>query len=126
MLRGGPVGEVDRGAGAVLVIALVAVGMVLAGALAVLAQGHGASARARAAADLAALAGATVVSVPAGLTVTDPDAERAACAVAGTAAEHNGAVVVACELRGAVVTVTTAVAGPLGPQRATAAAGPRP
>ena len=114
----------DRGAGTVLVVALVAVAGVLAATLALVGQGLLAGARARSAADLAALAGATVIAVPAGLTVTDPRAGDLACTAAADAAGRNGAAVTGCEVSGAVVTVTVGVRGPGGEILATARAGP--
>lgn len=124
MRRGSAVRERDRGAGTVLVIALVAVAGILAAALALLGQGLLAGARARTAADLAALAGATVIAVPAGLTVTDPRAADLACTAAADAAARNGATVIRCGASGGFVTVTVGVAGPLGEATATARAGP--
>lgn len=121
------VADRDRGAGTVLVIALVAVAGVLAATLAVVGQGLLAGARARSAADLAALSGATVVAVPAGLVVTDPRAGDLACAAATDAAGRNGAAVTRCELSGGgVVTVTVGVPGPGGDVLASGRAGPTP
>ena len=114
----------ERGAGTVLVLGLVAVAGVLAATLALVGQGLLAGARVRTAADLAALAGATVVAVPAGLTVTDPRAEDLACAAAADAAGRNRAEVVACRLTGPVLAVTVAAPGPWGEVRAGARAGP--
>lgn len=116
--------ECDRGAGTVLVIALVAVAGILAATLALLGQGLLAGARARTAADLAALAGATVIAVPTGLTVTDPRAADLACTAAADTAARNGATVIRCGASGGVVAVTVGVAGPLGEATATARAGP--
>lgn len=109
-------GAPDRGSGAVLVIALVAVSVLLAAALALLVAAQGARARATAAADLAALAAAD------GVLRGDADG----CGTASRVAGRNGATLDACTLHGGgVVVVRTSVALPWGTAAAEARAGPR-
>lgn len=106
----------DRGSGTVLVLALVASALVLAGLLGLLASAQGARGRAQTAADLAALAGAHRA-----LTGAD-----GACAVAGQVAARNGARLDACrQAPGAVVEVVAGVPGVWGTATAAARAGPR-
>ncbi len=105
----------DDGAGTALVIALIGVtavvGMAMLGASAATATRH----RAMVAADLAALAGA---SVAAGIVPGTP------CAAATSTAWANGAVVAECRQKGTRVSVSARVTGPFGQAGATAVAGP--
>ncbi|WP_186329487.1 Rv3654c family TadE-like protein [Agrococcus jejuensis] len=104
----------DRGAGAVLALAIVAAAVV-AGSVTLGACGLVvASARVDAAADAAALSAADAA---AGWSSDDP------CTRAGTVAAANGASVVACSLEGLTATIVVADAGGL-PVRGTAVAGP--
>lgn len=113
--------DCDRGAGTVLVIALVAVVFVLAAGLGVVARGHLDRARAQAAADLAALAAAGSIAVPAGVALAAP-ARRDPCALAGEVAGRNAAAVDRCTVvTGGVVEVRVRAGG----AAATASAGPR-
>lgn len=111
----------DRGSGSVLVLGLVAVAVLLAGAGAVLAQAGAAAARAGAAADLAALAAADVLL---GRAPGDP------CAAARRVAQADGAAVTGCRPDAGgtvvvdVVVVPAGAAAAVGPARATARAGP--
>ncbi|NKY12332.1 Rv3654c family TadE-like protein [Cellulomonas hominis] len=108
--------EPDRGSGAVLVIALVAVSVLLAAALGLLVAAQGARGRARTAADLGALAASERLLAGAG----------DGCGLAGEVAARNGATLQACTQHGgAVVTVRAAVALPWGTAVAEARAGPR-
>lgn len=107
----------DRGSGTVLVIAVLAVAVLLVGALGLLAGAQRARARAQSAADLGALAAAdrALRGRP------DP------CGTAGDVVERNGAVLAGCAVEpGAVVAVTATVATAVGEARADARAGPRP
>lgn len=124
---GGP--PSDDGAASALVLALVAV-LVAGAATFALATGTlDARARARAAADLAALAGAQAIALPAGL-VRDArlgDETTRACAVAAATATANRAELTGCAADAAgVVTVSARVGTPVGPVEAAARAGPRP
>ncbi|WP_182911330.1 Rv3654c family TadE-like protein [Actinomyces sp. 2119] len=93
--------EDDRGAGTVTALGVVGVLLVLALGVIGLAQAQAASGRARTAADLSALAGATVVS-----SVTAPgDPCDAAQRVAGA----NGARLGECTVKGEDVTVSVTV-----------------
>lgn len=87
----------DEGSGTVLMLAVVAVVMVLAGLLGVLASAQGARVRAQTAADLAALAGAQRIATPshipldtAAVVAVDP------CATARDVAARNGADLRSC------------------------------
>lgn len=118
----------DRGAASVLVLALVAVLVAGAATFALATRTLGARAEARTAADLAALAAAQAIALPAGL-VRGPalgDESDLACAAAGAAAAANRAEVVRCvaEVTG-VVTVTVRARAPVGWTEQTARAGPR-
>lgn len=116
MTPGARRGAADRGSGSVLVIALVAVSVVLAGVVGLMAGVQTARARAQAAADLGALAGAHRLLVGAG----------DACARAREVVERNGATLVRCEEVGAgAVAVRTVVPSPVGGAAAAARAGPR-
>ncbi|MDO8106536.1 histidine kinase [Isoptericola sp. b441] len=117
----------DAGAGTVLAIGVVAVVLSATAVLAVAVRGLAGAQRARAAADLAALAGAQAVALPDGLTSTvDPQLARdLACGRAREVAVRNGGVMGACDVRGAVVTLTVRAGGPW-PAHATARAGPAP
>ncbi|MEJ5867503.1 Rv3654c family TadE-like protein [Pseudokineococcus sp. 5B2Z-1] len=120
---GGRARRGDRGAGSVLVLGLLLVGVVLCTAAAALGQAVVARHRAAAAADLAALAGADVSlgrAVPAG----------GPCDAAARVAARGGARLVGCTTGGLEVVVVVAVdvpgaLGGLGPARASARAGPR-
>lgn len=108
--------DTDRGSGTVLALALVAVVLLLGGALALLAGAHGAAGRAQAAADLAALAGAGVLP---------REGTSAACGVAEETAARNGARMVRCEPDGAdVLRVDALVAAGAGEATRSARAGP--
>lgn len=114
----------DSGAGTVQVVALVAVVVVLCGALGAAASGHRARLTARTAADLAALAAAEVVALPPGLV--DLSGAGDPCVRAVEVAARNGARVTRCDVAGTTVSVTAATGSALGPGVATAFAGPRP
>ena len=118
----------DSGSGTVLVVALVAVVLVLAGALGLLTGAQSARGRAQTAADLAALAGAEVISAPRGLVLAaEAVAAALPCEVAGDAVGRNGARMTTCRvIGGRVVEVRTIVPAGLGlgPATATARAGP--
>jgi len=112
----------ERGAGTVLVLGVVLVGLLVCSAGAVLGQAVVARHRAAAAADLAALAAADVLV---GRAAGD------ACGAAGRVAGRGGARLVSCRPAGeeVVVEVAVDVAGVLsglGPARAAARAGPGP
>ena len=98
-------GVEERGSAAVLVAAACGAVIVLGTAAATVGGAAYASARARAAADLSALAGATVrVHELLGVSATDP------CAVAARVAAGNGAALTACAVDGGVnVAVTVSV-----------------
>lgn len=89
----------DEGAGSVLVVALVAVVVLLAGALAVLARAQVARHEAQSAADLAALAAAGSLWRPPGVDV-DPDAWEVpvGCALAREVVDRHAAHLAACEV----------------------------
>lgn len=107
----------DRGAGSVLVIAVTAVVIVLAGAVALLGQVEVARARAQAGADLAALVGAAAMR--------QTNEVEGACGLARQVAERNGATIASCtHLGGGVLAVTVRIAAPIGAATATAKAGP--
>jgi len=113
----------DRGSGSVLVLGLVAVAVLLAGAGAVLAQAGTAAVRAASAADLAALAAADVLL---GRASGDP------CGAAARVAREAGAVLGECvpQPDGAVVVSVRVAPGgtasALGEAVASARAGPAP
>lgn len=119
----------DAGAASVLVVALVAV--LAAGAVTFSLAAHALEARAgaRAAADLAALAGAQAVVLPAGL-VRGPalgDESVRACSVAAEVADANRAQLTGCAADAAgVVTVSVRTRAPIGSAESTSRAGPRP
>ena len=116
-LSGWRCGTADRGAGSVLVIAVTAVAIVLAGAVGLLGQVEGARARAQAGADLAALAGATRM-------LSSHDVESA-CELAGQVAERNRTTIASCAHLGrGVLQVTVRSQAPIGDATATAKAGP--
>ncbi len=99
-----------------LVLALVGVAVLLAGALGVLAAAQAARVRAQTAADLGALAAAERL-----LRGRDDP-----CGVAGTVVARNGAVLAGCAPGpGGVVDVRATVGLPVGEAVATARAGPR-
>jgi secretion/DNA translocation related TadE-like protein len=107
----------ERGAGTVLLLAVVLVGLLVAAGLATVASAHAARGRAQAAADLAALAGATALG-------RHPADE--ACRLAGEAARRNGAELRSCHdepVRVLVVEVAASGAGMVAV--ASARAGPR-
>lgn len=120
----------DRGSGTVLVLALAAVIVLVAGLLGLLAASFLAHARAQGAADLAALGAAERLqrqSVFTEAADSPPGADGPPCALAGAVAEHNRARLVACRTEPAgIVTVEVAVDSPGGSARAQARAGPRP
>jgi secretion/DNA translocation related TadE-like protein len=113
----------DGGSGSVLVLGLVAVAVLLAGAGAVLAQVGAAASRAGSAADLAALAAADVLL---GRAAGEP------CAVARRVAQANGAALTGCSpaADGSVVVHVEVLPGgaaaAVGSARAGARAGPPP
>ncbi len=105
-----------------LVVAVVAVTLVLAGTLAVALRAHVARTHVQAAADLAALAAAQSLVVPTGLTT---ETTGRACPLAVEVADRHGARVVTCVVgQGGVVEVVLETATSLGAARATARAGP--
>lgn len=100
-----------------LVVALVAVSVVLGGALGLMAGVQSARARAQTAADLGALAAAHRLLTGGG----------GVCARGQEAVERNGASFAGCtELGAGVVEVRAAVPSPVGAAVAAARAGPRP
>jgi hypothetical protein len=111
------------------VVALVAVLVAGAATISLAARALEARAGARAAADLAALAGAQAVALPAGL-VRDPalgDESARACAVAAAVAVANRAQLTGCAADVAgVVTVSVLVRAPIDGTESTSRAGPRP
>ncbi|HMO12378.1 MAG TPA: hypothetical protein PKB06_12955 [Actinotalea sp.] len=116
----------DDGSGAALALALVGLMVTGAAVLAVAVAQLAAGQRARAAADLAALAGAELFVLPAGLVLAEGAVPAdGVCARAATVAAHNDAVLSACSVADRVVTVVVRVAGPLGAAGAEARAGPR-
>lgn len=119
----------DAGAGAVLVLALVASLVAGVSMLSLLAAGLAARQHARTAADLAALAAARTLALPDAVLLDPglvPSADLA-CDRAATAAERNGAALSGCSVGpGTVVAVTVSRAGPFGQVNARARAGPRP
>jgi len=129
--------SVDRGAATVLVVGCCGMSLVLVLGLALVLGAVRGSAQARAAADLSALAAATVAV--AGMRYGDPGEglSSGACAVAAHVAALNGARLRSCVLDGGVnVTVSVAVPvapghlgrlpGVSGPATAVARAGPAP
>jgi secretion/DNA translocation related TadE-like protein len=111
----------------VLVLALVAVVLVLAGALGLLTGAQSARGRAQTAADLAALAAAEVISAPRGMVfAAEALAEAHPCELAGDVVGRNGARMVTCRvIGGRVVEVVAAVPVPgLGSASGVARAGP--
>ena len=107
----------DRGAGTVLLLSVVLVGLLVAAGLGAVASAHAARGRAQAAADLAALAGATALR---------RHTADEACRLAGEAARRNGAELRACHdepVRVLVVEVAASGAGMVAV--ASARAGPR-
>lgn len=109
--------DCERGAGSILIVAILAA-TVLAFALAVpLYRGLAAHRISSAAADASALAAADVAI---GIVSGEP------CAVARTVAAANGAQLVACELDGLVATVAVTVAGGGLLADSSATAGPPP
>jgi secretion/DNA translocation related TadE-like protein len=111
----------------VLVLALVAVVLVLAGALGLLTGAQSARGRAQAAADLAALAAAEVISAPRGLVLAaEALAAAKPCDLAGDVVGRNGARMTACRVIGdRAVEIEAEVPTPgLGPATAVARAGP--
>lgn len=106
----------DRGSASVLVLGLLAVVAVLAGALGALAGAQAARWRAQTAADLGAIAGAQAAR----------RAVEDACAVAGLVVGRNGADLATCGVRaGGVVEVRATVPFGPGEASATARAGPQ-
>jgi hypothetical protein len=121
--------EHERGSGTVLVIGLVAVVLVLGAALGALGRVQGARSGARTAADLGALAAASAIAVPDGITLAAPAAPGRAdggpCALAAEVVERNGARLSGCmHLGSGVVQVTATRPTVIGPASATARAGP--
>lgn len=114
----------ERGAGTVLVLALMAVLLTLTVAVVGLAGAVHARGTAQTAADLAALAAATALHRAGGPTA-DPcavaaqvvvanDAEPAGCAVTGAVVEVGARVVILGQVDGALVARASARAGPAG------------
>lgn len=114
--------ESDAGAGAVLVLAVVAVVLTGAGLLALVVRAEAAALSARAAADLAALAAAEAVALPAGVVLAAGTDPARACDRAAEVARRNDASLVGCAV-GANGVVTVTVVGP-GGSTARARAGP--
>ena len=106
----------DRGSGTVLLLALVAVTLVVAGMLGLLASAQLARGRAQTAADLGALAGAArLLAGEAG----------SPCATVADVVRRNGGRLASCVDEGAgVLTVQVVVAGRAGTGTAWARAGP--
>jgi secretion/DNA translocation related TadE-like protein len=117
----------DEGSGTVLVVALVAVVVVLAGLLGAVVSGQSASARGRAAADLAALGAAARIAAPPGIVLDEAAIEAAdPCGTARKVAERNGTGLSACTVVGdGVVEVRVTVRTSVGPAVVSARAGPR-
>lgn len=109
----------DRGAGTVLVVAVVAVALVLLSGAALLVGAERGRATAQSAADLAALAAAARLAHPGG-------GAGSACAVAREVATRNGVRLTGCRTRpdGVVDVTTTRSAGVVGTASASARAGP--
>ena len=106
----------DRGSGTVLLLALMAAALVVAGLLGLLASAQLARGRAQSAADLGALAGATALRDAAG-----PEA----CAAAAEVVRRNGARLADCADEGSgVVRVRVVVRAAAGDATAGARAGP--
>ncbi|WP_454050761.1 Rv3654c family TadE-like protein [Cellulomonas sp. Marseille-Q8402] len=106
----------DRGSGSVLVLVVVAVTVLLTGALGMLVGAQVARSRAQAAADLGALAAAEHLL----------RGRAGPCAVARDVVERNGAVLASCTVEGGgVVAVRSTAAAPVGDATARASAGPR-
>lgn len=117
----------DAGSGTALILALVAVVLVLAGALALLTGAQIARGRAQTAADLAALAGAEVISAPPGMALaTEALVDARPCDLARDVVGRNGARITTCQvIGGRVVEVGAEVpAAGLGPATGVARAGP--
>lgn len=121
-----PAPDADRGAGSVLVLGLMAVVITVAALLGVLARAQGARLVARSAADLGAVAAASVLAAPPGIVLADPAASPAvACALAGEVAARNGGTLTRCAALGdGVVQVTATRGSVLGTASAVARAGP--
>lgn len=133
----GPARPVDaageRGSATLLVVGVVALAVVLGLACAVVARAYGVRSVAQTAADLAALAAAQSVAVPAGVVIapgvslagTAGAAPTSPCDLAAESARRNGGVLSGCLLlpRG-VVEVRVAVHAAVGTSVATARAGP--
>jgi secretion/DNA translocation related TadE-like protein len=108
-VRSGAETRGDRGGATVLVVAMAGVLMFVMGGLAAAGGLVTAQRRAQAAADLAALAGASVLADVSG--PTDP------CAAADRVAGRNAAVLDGCMPDGRAIRVTVSVAGPDVPWR---------
>lgn len=106
----------ERGSGTVLMLGVLGAAVVLLTVVALLVGVLRARAVAQTAADLAAIAAATVLHDPAG--GGDP------CAVAEQAASAGSAALTACTIADGFVTTAVSVEGTFGTARATARAGP--
>lgn len=117
--RGGPgraAGAPEQGSATVLVLGLIGVGIVLLGVLGLLLSVARARAQAQTAADLGALAAATVRY--------DAWATLAPCEAAAHAVVATGAVLTDCAVVGGLDRVTASVPTPVGAAAASAIAGP--
>ncbi len=125
--RRGRAGCTDVGSGSVLLVAVVLVALALALVLAAVVQAQAARSSARAAADLAALAAAREIAIPAEVVLAAglrPDSGPA-CARAGDVAQRNGARLTSCSTQGDLVVRVEVTRGTRwGAARAVAAAGP--
>jgi hypothetical protein len=123
-----PSGDREAGSGAVLVIGMVAVMVLLATAVSALVAAQRGRVVAQTAADLGALAAATAVAVPDGVTIAPSAGEVPdACVLAEQSVARNGAVMRGCrQLPGGVVEVSTSRRTGPGTAQATARAGPSP
>lgn len=122
-------GPVDRGAGTVLTLGLVAVALVLIAAISLLGRAQAARGAAQTAADLGALAAAQHLA--GGLGGAGPGAgaggASTACGIARSVVTANGAALTGCLLLGdGVVRVSTARAAGGETASASARAGPAP
>lgn len=117
----------EEGSGTVLMLALVAVALVLAAAAGTLGRARVVRAEAQTAADLGALAGASVVALPPGVVATAEAIERAApCAVVDAVVGANGGRLVMCRAGSdGVVTVGVVVVAGTGSPGVTAHADAR-
>lgn len=117
----------DRGSAPALLLAALAVTALALGALGSLGRVAHTRSGARTAADLAALAAAHELVLPAGLVLASASGPSdAACRTARAVAQRNGAAVTRCAVAdGGVVAVTAQVPSPFGEAVAVARAGPR-